>query len=380
MCCGVMNFVRFIGMVIIGLLLSDRSRGRRSGGVSPEQDPSAHKSKITNLADLAIWEEASARVASDLIADRLAKNWRFRFQVVGLTAMILASITALFVGIAGYGIWQAGKAQADSFQQTNMKLIGDANAKIQTEIKERLDDKNVSATLQEIVGNESKALLAETVDPSIKKFETRLNLATAEAEKQLSAVRESFAKQLNDEIQTLKERNRITALADKAISQGDVEAYRELEKMAKDNDAAMSELLGVFNAFSIFSAKRNWGVGLVPSAFNSKKTKEEELEPEEIFPLFFGFESFKGRVRAMELMIPKFRRGSYSQIAFLEEAVRRETNLYALHEMQKAVPRLIGNETWGSMDGRDFLKWVEENRERLKKEDTDKKGEPNPAR
>ncbi len=132
--------------------------------------------------------------------------------------------------------------------------------KLEALVADQFKNENVQKTVERAASTEASHLLAKSVEPNIKSFQSKIDDVTTQVDRRSQEVDDMAEKtkkaaadieSLRGELARLKERNDLSALADVAISQGDVEAYRKLERMTdsleKDEarNAALSELFRV---------------------------------------------------------------------------------------------------------------------------------------
>jgi hypothetical protein len=331
--------------------------------------------------------QANFRVACNEIADELSKSWRFKLHVGGLVITALIVFTAALVGIIGWSISESLKSERQHFQEQARQDIGTAKQAVDDEITEEFKKENVQKTLDTAVAKAAPTLFAKSIEPSIKAFQQKLETSEANLDKRLKEFDNTITKNekqsasdvetLRTEVSRLQKRNNLTALGDKAISEGDVESYHQLENFVnehsdgEDKNAALSELFRVFEAYSPMSGvSRTAGVTIDASKINPKKTKEEELEVNEVLPLLRG-EDFMTRTKGAEFISKRGKQGSYKTAEAIVEALKKETNLEALKALDLAFQTVTRRPVGGKLDKRELLQWWEENKERLKKEDTD---------
>lgn len=332
------------------------------------------------------------RVTCNEIAEQLTRSWRFRLHIIGISAVAIFVLAAAVNGIVGWNILAGLAKERQRFQEQARHEIAAAKTAVEAEIAEQFKRENVKKTVELAAADEASALLRKSVEPNIKAFQEKLESNTAEVDTRFEKFKELVEKTektvtedvaaLRIELQKLQKRNELTALADKAISEGDVHAYRRLEKLMESSDvdernAVTSELFRVFQAYSIFSGvSRTGGVELNVPAINPAKTKEEELVIEEILPLLKIDEAL-GRVKVAQLISKKAKRGSFKTTESIAEALKRETHLEAFKTLAVAFRAATGHEVEGKLDQRELLKWWEENKSRLRNEDSD--ASPTPA-
>lgn len=339
-------------------------------------------------------DDPSFRVACNEIADQLSKSWRFKLQVIGIIAVILFVLAATISGIVGWNISASLSRERQRFQEQAGREIGKAKEALEDEIADQFKKENVQRTMEAAASKEAAALLAKSVEPNIKSFQQKLDTSGEDIDKRFKQFDEVITKNeeksaanvenLRTELARLQKRNNLTALADKAISEGDVEAYRHLEGLMKapedeERYAVTSELFRVFQAYSVFSGvNRTSGIELKVHEINPAKTKEEDLEIDELLPLL-KLDNALGRVKVAQLISKKAKRGSFKTAEALADAIKRETHLEAFKTLGSAFQRATGYEEGGKLDARELLQWWEENKSRLKREDTDATPTPSPS-
>ncbi len=94
----------------------------------------------------------------------------------------------------------------------------------------------------------------------------------------------------------------------------------------EEMNAVTSELFRVFQAYSVSSGiSRTASVHLIVSEINPAKSKEEELQIEDLLPLL-KLDNPLGRVKVAELISTKAKRGSYKTPSGLQPDTRQEAN------------------------------------------------------
>lgn len=340
-------------------------------------------------------DDPSFRVACNEIADQLSKSWRFKVQVIGTIVVTILVIAVATSGFVGWNISSSLQKARKDFQDDAKREIGKARDGLEAEIAEQFKKENVQRTMEQAAAKESGVLLKRSVEPSITEFQLKLDKSRDDLEKRFSQFNEVITKNeekssanvdsLRTELIRLQKRNNLTALADKAISEGNVAAYRQLEELAKspnadERDGVGAELFRVFNAYSVFSGvSRTTGIELDAAKVSPKKTKEEELEVNELLPLLKVEDEPMVRVKIAELISAKAKHGSYKTSEALIDALRRESNLEVIKVLGAALRRTTGHEKGDKLDFREMLTWWDANKERLKREDTDVSPSPTPT-
>ncbi|HMG06305.1 MAG TPA: hypothetical protein VK581_12675 [Chthoniobacterales bacterium] len=339
--------------------------------------------------------DANIRVVCNEIADDLSKNWRFKLHVGGLVVGSFVALVAAIAGIVGWSVSATLTRERQTFEDNAKKEIGTAKEAIERRIAIEFEKENVQKTVELAAAAEAERLLAKTVDPRIQQFEKILNEASSEAERRAKDLKEvvkrteedaSSIESLRGELARLKQRNDLTALADTAISNGDVTAYRQLEAIVASNDgkenkaAALSELFRVYNAYSLFSGvKRTAAISVDAHAINPKKNKEEDLDADDLLPLLKEEKTPLFRVKIGELLAPKLKQGSFKTAEILADALRTETSLEGFKVIGALLSQVTNHPADGKLDKRELLKWCTENRDQLRKADTDATPTPTPS-
>ncbi len=188
-----------------------------------------HNDHATGLPDP---DDASFRVACNEIAEQLSKSWRFKLQVIGIVAGALFVLAAVISGIVGWSISASLTKERQHFQEQAQRDIGNAKKALEAEIAEQFKKENVQKTMEGAAGKEAAALLEKSVEPSIRAFQQKLDTSRDDLDKRFNQFNEvittneeksaSNVESLRNELARVQKRNNLTALADKAISEGDV--------------------------------------------------------------------------------------------------------------------------------------------------------------
>jgi hypothetical protein len=330
--------------------------------------------------------QANFRVACNEIAEQLSKNWRFKLHVGGLVITALVVLGAAIGGIVGWSISSTLAGERKEFQKQAHDDIESAKKAIEVEIAQEFKKENVQKTLDTSVAKEAPALFSKSVEPNIKAFQQKLDASETNLDKRLTEFNKTISENerkstsdvegLRNELARLQRRNNLTALTDKAISESDVEAYHQLETLVstsegEERNAALSELFRLFQAYSPMSGvSRTSGIKLDVSKINPTKTKEEELDIGDLLPLLKDSNPL-ARTKATELIATKAKRGSYKTAEAIVEALKREQYLEGFKALDAAFQAATGRPVGGKLDKRELLQWWDENKARLKKEDTD---------
>jgi cytochrome c556 len=333
--------------------------------------------------------DSKLRVVCRQIAEDLAKDWRFKIQVI--TVLFVTSVTVVLAifAILGMNLKEMLHQERLRFEEQAKASLGEARRGIERQIAEEFKAENVKRTITATAAEESQHLLKQSVEPSITAFERKVGSVTTDIDARfqkfnatVNARQDEIASSLDGlrtELTRLKERNELTALADLAISDGDVEAFRKLESLSsastKDERerGAFVELFRVYQAYSIFAPSRITPLRLIPEKVNPAKTKEEELDVDDLLGVLPLADAL-ARAKIGLLLTSKVKQGSYATAEVLYEVLKKETRLEAFQHLGNALVKVSGYKDEGDkLDRRDLLKWYAENRERLKNENTDPK-------
>ena len=170
---------------------------------------------------------------------------------------------------------------------------------------------------------------------------------------------------------------------ERKIQQQLVEAYRKLvnltekttpDELMKVDAGAMSELFRVVHAYSIFAPTRWNNVHLVPEALNPKKTKEDDLDVDELVPVLATDPQPIARGLIADILSKRAPVGSYRIAAAIVAAIQKETHLEVIRRLEPAFARVTGWKNEGThLDGRELVEWWQKNEAELKAKDTDAK-------
>jgi hypothetical protein len=288
----------------------------------------------------------------------------------------LAGVVTLFLGGS---LWEA-------YRGATRKLEG----LLVDQIRLEFEAPKIKSAMESVAKDEAAVLLRAEVHPAVTSFKAELGILGKDINSRLSEF-DSFLKSQQDaiaksveaqrvELKKLQDRNDITALADKAIADGDVEAYRKLESLAEGaasslDSAALAELFRVYHAYSPFAPTRWPGLKLNPTAFDAKKTKEEDLDAQDLYSVLLKVQQPEARARIATLLSEKGKVGSFATAQAIVRSLKNETHLEVIKRMRGAFTRVAGYNEPGKLDARELLVWWNENEDSLRKKDTDKPAE-----
>ena len=176
------------------------------------------------LAQIPKVTEPEFRIACDEIAESLSKKWRFKFHIIGMIVVAVIIITGSIAGIFGWTI-------KDQFHNIEIKLdklmeteVFEAKAKVDKFIEAEFQKENIKKTIQQVASDQSVKLIQDLIQPSVISSEKRIRDFNQYLVDQKKTVDKNMST-LQEEVGKLQERNNITALADKAIAQGDLHAF-----------------------------------------------------------------------------------------------------------------------------------------------------------
>lgn len=268
---------------------------------------------------------------------------------------------------------------AFSLYQVYTSVTKRISDKIEQRISDEFEQPRIIKTVESVASDDAKIILRDEVQPSINSFQATIDKRMADFDVFLKTQRESVdsdIKSLRLELAKVQKRANIMALGDKAIGEGDVEAYRALDRMAADeslmgDDKAVveAELFRVVGAFGIFSPTRVTNIHLIASVINPKKTKEEELTADEVYPFLAKEVGPLGRAKIGDFLQTKARVGSFKIADAIATDLAKENNLEAFRYLGEAFCHVTGYDNVGHLDCRELLDWWKENRDAFKKKD-----------
>lgn len=234
----------------------------------------------------------------------------------------------------------------------------------------------IRETVTSVATSEASAILKNSVQPAITTFQGAIDKRLTDFDgfvtEQKNATLAAY-ETLRREVETLQRRNRLTALADAAISDGVIEAFRELERIcepeAKGDEyrAAMAELFRVYAAYSIGAPTRWPDLELLASKINPLKQKESELTIDELLTILELRDPPQARARALDLLAKKEIKKSPVVAKALVEALKRETHLEVVRRIRATFALVTEYRKGGKLDGRDLLEWWEANKAEFSK-------------
>jgi hypothetical protein len=315
----------------------------------PAPIPKNEKAYVT-LSELSA---GSYRLFCEDVAERLAKNSSFSWKVIWKTVLLFTGVLA----VMGFSIYQIVN---ENIKETVSKRID-----------KEFEQENIKKLVQESANAKAEDILKKSVQPSIEDFKGYLAKQRESIDKKVES--------LQQEIKNLKKVGEISQLAAKAIGDGDIVSYKKLEHLAfkaenlEDRAIATSELFRVFNAYSPFGPVRWVGVHVIPESVNPKKTREEDLDAEDLCKLLQSNpKEPEGRGQTASLLLNVVKVKSYKTSVIIADALKRETHLEVIRRLKSVFRRITDCPEDGTLLADQSLEWWEKNKDRLKKEDSDK--------
>jgi hypothetical protein len=332
------------------------------------------------LAHLPSVTDAEWRLACSDVAEALSKHTAFKIKVIGVVGAVLLAILIPIVAYFGLTIKNDITKQLSNFREDADRKIGDVKTSFSQQIATEFKSDNIQAIIRQTAAEESKALLSRSVQPSIDSFNSKIDSRFTEFDlslKQQLANASANLESLKIELNRLQQRNELTALADQAIGQGDVNAYRKLEGLyttappGEYLNAVIAESFRVYSAYSLFSPSRSAGYTVQANKVNPKKTAEDELDADELMGIWPSINDGVGRAKIASLLAIKVKPGSFKTAEWTIDAIKKENHLEAMQHLRGVFQQITGYDKGGKLDDSDVLKWWDENKDDLKKKDTD---------
>jgi hypothetical protein len=330
------------------------SRGRKSA------NEDAVKNRMNSLPPVT---DSEFRLACNDIAEALSKHWGFVWKVVGVTVAIISSLIVVIFTVLGWGVLNYINYKTSQYYSSADLKLKDAQQQISDQIALEFKTAAIQKTIQDTAAAQANILLEQSVRPTIETFNSKVSSASKDLD--------SLKAQLSE----LKKYNAMEALADRAIGDGDVDAYRKLDGIASDAKAdksthvlALVGLFRVYEAYSLFAPSRVLP-DLIVSKINPKKHNENELEANELLPLL-TMDNALGRAKVASLLVAKAGVGSYKTAQAVAAAIKSETDLEAIRYLNAVYQRVTGFSSQ-KLDGKDILDDWEKNKSSYQSKDAD---------
>lgn len=208
----------------------------------------------------------------------------------------------------------------------------------------------IKETVEAVAKEQSIELLNQEISPEVQKFKLDISSKIADAEslsqesnkkfeKYLESMEQNYDikyKSLSYELDKLEKRNKLTELADKAISQFSRSALNELESRYHNAlaisdsitwSAAISEILRVKSNYA--SGSRHAGQNIVGTYPDGTIKREEDYTTGELIALLLRDEDWRIRARSATIL------ENHKEIGVAEallECAKKEENLIVLKE------------------------------------------------
>jgi hypothetical protein len=247
------------------------------------------------------------RIVEDL-SDSLAKNWRFKWQVCGIVIGLSVAILSLITLVVGGRLIDAGIAVAEGRLSSRItELAGRVDNRmkavdtqvdtvrnrVEVRITKEFEEPQIRESVQRVAETAAAKVISDQVQPAEAKVTARLygfEKFLDERKAQYDADQASFRAELD----TLKKRNELTRLADRAIAEGALGEYERLLRISHEEAdpdlkaAANAEVFRVVSAYGALSPSRVKAISINASAVNHSKRDEAELTEDELLVVLRG--------------------------------------------------------------------------------------------
>ena len=196
----------------------------------PIQEPPEKTRVKEALARVPSVSEGEWRIACSDVAEALSHHSVFKLKVMWPIGITLISVLGIITAFFGFSTKNEIKTELEGVKTIAVQQIGTAQAAIAAQITKEFREEKIQATIAKAASDQSAILLSESVQPSIDKFNQRVEERLGNFDASLMAQREAATRDmesLRTELTRLKARNEIVALGDRAIAQASVDAYRK---------------------------------------------------------------------------------------------------------------------------------------------------------
>ncbi len=306
----------------------------------------------------------------------------------GIVIALCATLLGLVTLVVGGRIIDAGIAVVDTrltartteltgTVQTRLQAVDDqlnsVRRRVEAQIAKQFEEPQIQRTVQNVAESAAGKVITEHVQPAenmvserLRDFEKFLDERKAQYDTDQAAFRA--------EIETLKKRNELTRLADRAVGDGELTEYQQLLRIARDESdpevkaAALAEEFRVVSAYGALSASRVSAITLDASVISPGKMNESELTLDDLGRVLTT-PNVKPMARARAAFLMRDKSPTFSIAESLKKALETETHLEALRFEKVAFAHVCGFKSEkGALDASEELKWWPENVDHLRKE------------
>lgn len=255
--------------------------------------------------------------------------------------------------------------------------IDSAKQTVENDVKLQLEAENYRMLVRKVATEKASEILDKAVSPAVAEFNSVIDRRLTEFDSYLKTQREEIdwnVKKIKSELAILERRAELFELADKAIADGDVEAYRRIVILAESDSkplepAALAELFRVVGAYSIGAPRRWMSVHLEPTKVDPAATREEDLAATALLQALNIASQPEARGRIADLLNSKISPQSTEHAAALVDAIKKETHLEVIRRLKLVFSKITGYKDEGyHLDARELLDWWEHNRQQMQKD------------
>jgi len=293
------------------------------------------------------------------ISDDIAqKTWDKLVRVIWIWIVALSTLLSLVVGISLIGIYR--------------KVVKDTNEQINTLISKQFEEPRIKQILTEVAKTKAEDILVNRIKPEIDNFKAEINRELGSVKELSGGLKTKYAADydtFNLEVVKLKDRNRLTELADMAISNMDVAAFKKLEKTANDSTkpelipAAVSEMNRVKAFFATMTSAR--GASITYKGPLGSELKDSDISTISLISDLRKNNNRVARIKIAELLANRKERNVPEALI---EIMNNDTDLEVRKEALKSFDLITGHvsgDVFGFKVANDW--WIENKAEIDKK-------------
>jgi hypothetical protein len=276
----------------------------------------------------------------------------------------LISLVLLMIGgsIIGSSIWWGGQL----------------HKAVLNRVEEEFQQPRIKATVETAIETKAQSMLREEIEPKVSEFQREIGGEIGNFSSFLQTLEGKFKEDyqtLSKEVSILEQRNRLTLLGDKAITDGSKQAFNEINDFIKNGTdlnlvtAAKAESARVVSFWALMT--RIKGVSISTTRPDGIEKKDESISTPQLIIAMLHHDDWQVRAAAANLLRQRNHKGVPE--ALLESA-RKDENLEVVKHAIAAFRSVTGCECHSPLDVEPLESWWRSH----SKEVNDKLTEPEP--
>jgi hypothetical protein len=243
---------------------------------------------------------------------------------------------------------------------------------VTSQIAQKFADPRIRETFQEVAVNQASKMLKDEIQPEVNRFRNETNEKVQDFQGFLDKLRADFQKEyktLSEEVSRLKQRNDLTILGDRAITEGNRQALDELERLEEINQdytvkiAAESEIRRVQSFWTLMNTTQYTSITMIYQ--DGTEQKDGEIPTNHLISYILSNQKWQVRAVPARLLGQRNEKGV---LDILLKVAREDPHLEVVKHAKESFEKITGLQIPGVFNVYGMEKgWEEHSKEINKK-------------